>query len=149
MNTARGYLDFDDVRRLLPHSYPFLLVDVVEEVEPGTRIVCRKNITGNEWMFPGHFSQRAIYPGVLLIEGMAQAAVLMFRSDNSFDVGENATFMLAACKSRFLQPVVPGDQVCYEVNVIKMISTGGVVTALAKVSGDVVAKADLTFSVKP
>ncbi len=73
-------MGFDDVCRLLPQSYPFIMVDVVEELQPGKRIVCRKNVTGNEWMFPGHFPQRAIFPGVLLIEGMAQTAILLVAS---------------------------------------------------------------------
>lgn len=142
-------LGFDEVRRLLPQAYPFCLVDVVEELEPGERIVARKNISGNEWMFPGHFPDNAIYPGVLLIEGMAQTSILLFKGAEDQDADfEGATFMIASVKSRFLAPVVPGDQVRYTCEVIKVVSTGGVMECTATVDGNVVAKADLTFAVQ-
>ncbi len=141
-------MGFDDVCRLLPQNYPFIMVDVVEELQPGKRIVCRKNVTGNEWMFPGHFPQRAIFPGVLLIEGMAQTAILLLRADDSLVVSESATYMLASVKARFLKPVVPGDQLRYVCEAIKLISTGGVVEAEAYVDGEVVAKANLTFAIQ-
>lgn len=158
---ANYVLGFDDVRRLLPQSYPFILVDVVEEVEPGKRIICRKNVTGNEWMFPGHFPQQAIFPGVLLIEGMAQASILLWRigrscldsspgrgSPTPLQAAENATYMLASAKTRFLKPVVPGDQLRYVCEAIRLARMGGVIEAMAFVDGEVVAKADLTFAVR-
>src|SRR5437660_10312485 len=89
-------LGFDDVCRLLPQDHPFIMVDVVEELQQGKRIVCRKNITGNEWMFPGHFPKKAIFPGVLLIEGMAQASILLLRADDSLVISESAMYMLAS-----------------------------------------------------
>lgn len=147
METVR--VSYDQVRQLLPQNYPFVLVDVIEEWERDTRIVCRKNVTGNEWMFPGHFPNRAIYPGVLLIEGMAQSAILLFRLGDRRQDDEDAAFMIAGVKARFLKPVVPGDQIRYECTVIKMVRTGGVVEATAYVDGEIVAKADLTFAVQP
>lgn len=141
-------MGFDDVCRLLPQNYPFIMVDVVEELQPGKHIVCRKNVTGNEWMFPGHFPRKAIFPGVLLIEGMAQTAILLLRADNSLVVSENATYMLASVKAQFLKPVVPGDQLRYVCEAIKLIGTGGVVEAEAYVDGEVVAKASLTFAIQ-
>lgn len=141
-------MGFDEVRSLLPQSYPFIMVDVVEELEPGKRIICLKNVTGNEWMFPGHFPNKAIFPGVLLIEGLAQSAILMLRADSSLAIAQNATFLLAGVKVRFLQQVVPGDQIRYVCEAIKVISTGGVVEATASVNGQIVAKADLTFAVQ-
>ncbi|MDQ2905632.1 MAG: 3-hydroxyacyl-ACP dehydratase FabZ [Chloroflexota bacterium] len=141
-------MGFDEVCRLLPQGYPFIMVDVVEELEQGKRIVCRKNVTGNEWMFPGHFPEKAIFPGVLLIEGMAQAAILLLRADDSLAVPEGATYMLASVKARFLKPVVPGDQLRYVCEVIKLASMGGVMEAEAFVDGEVVVKADLTFAIQ-
>jgi len=138
-------LGYNDVCRLLPQTYPFIMVDVVEELEPGKRIVCRKNITGNEWMFQGHFPGNAIFPGVLLIEGMAQAAILLARAGSS---SEEATYMLAGVKTRFLKPVVPGDQVRFVCEVIKFASVGGIVDAEVSVDGEVVAKSQLTFSIQ-
>jgi 3-hydroxyacyl-[acyl-carrier-protein] dehydratase len=141
-------LGFDDVCRLLPQSYPFIMVDVVEELQQGKRIVCRKNVTGNEWMFPGHFPNKAIFPGVLLIEGMAQACILLLRADDTVVVSESATYMLASAKVRFLKPVVPGDQLRYVCEAIRLASVGGVVEAQAYVDGELVGKADLTFVVQ-
>jgi 3-hydroxyacyl-[acyl-carrier-protein] dehydratase len=141
-------MGFDDVCRLLPQSYPFIMVDVVEELQQGKRIVCRKNVTGNEWMFPGHFPKRALFPGVLLIEGMAQAAILLLRTDDALVIAEGATYLLANVKMRFLKPVVPGDQLRYVCEAIKLAPMGGVIEAEAFVDGEVVAKANLTFAVQ-
>lgn len=141
-------LSYNDVCRLLPQAYPFIMVDVVEELQPGKRIVCRKNVTGNEWMFPGHFPGNAIFPGVLLIEGMAQAAILLARADNSQAEDAQATYMLAGAKTRFLKPVVPGDQVRYVCEVVKFASMGGIVDAEVYVDGEVVARSQLTFSIQ-
>lgn len=142
-------IGFDEVCRLLPQAYPFIMVDGVEELQPGKRIVCRKNVTGNEWMFPGHFPQKAIFPGVLLVEGMAQASILLLRADTTREqVAEGATYMLASAKARFLKPVVPGNQLRYVCEAVKLASMGGIVTAEAFVDGEIVAKADLTFAVR-
>lgn len=142
-------IGFDVVCRLLPQAYPFIMVDGVEELQPGKRIVCRKNVSGNEWMFPGHFPQKAIFPGVLLVEGMAQASILLLRADTTREqVAEGATYMLASAKARFLKPVMPGDQLRYVCEAVKLASMGGVVTAEAFVDGEIVAKADLTFAVR-
>lgn len=145
MSVVKGY---DEICRLLPQAYPFIMVDVVEELQAGKRIVCRKNVTGNEWMFPGHFPGNAMYPGVLLIEGMAQTAILLVRADDSAPVSDDTTYMLAGAKTRFLKPVVPGDQLCYVCEVIKFASMGGIVDAEAYVDGEVVAKAQLTFAIQ-
>ncbi len=141
-------MGFNEVCRLLPQAYPFIMIDVVEELQPGKHIVCRKNVTGNEWMFPGHFPGNALFPGVLLIEGMAQASILMFRGDNSLAISENATYMLASAKTRFVKPVVPGDQLRYVCEAIKLASMGGIVEAVVYVDGEVVAKGSLTFSIQ-
>ena len=141
-------MSFDDVRRLLPQQYPFIMVDGVEELQQGKRIVCRKNISGNEWMFPGHFPDRAIFPGVLLIEGMAQSAILLLKADDSLVVPQGATYMLAAAKTRFFKPVVPGGQLRYVCEAVKLASMGGVVEGVVYVDGEIVAKADLTFAVQ-
>jgi 3-hydroxyacyl-[acyl-carrier-protein] dehydratase len=127
------------------------MVDTVEELQPKERIVCLKNVTGNEWMFVGHFPKRAIFPGVLLIEGMAQSSILLLRAgelQEDAETAESATYMLASTKARFLKPVVPGDQLRYVCESIKLTSVGGVVEAKAFVNGEIVAKADLTFVIQ-
>jgi 3-hydroxyacyl-[acyl-carrier-protein] dehydratase len=141
-------MGFDDVCRLLPQSYPFIMVDVVEELQQGKHIICRKSVTGNEWMFPGHFPRKAIFPGVLLIEGLAQSAILLLRASDSSDVPKEATYLLASVKARFLKPVVPGDQLRFVCEAIKFASTGGVVEGEGFVDGEVVVKATLTFAIQ-
>ena len=145
MKTETSALGFDEICRLLPQAYPFVLLDRVEELTAGERIVALKNISGNEWMFPGHFPRQAIYPGVLLIESMAQAAILLFKVGR---VETEGTFLLAGVKSRFLRPVVPGDQVRLICEAQKVISTAAIVEAQATVNDEVAAKAELTFAIR-
>ena len=99
-------------------------------------------------MFTGHFPGNALFPGVLLIEGMAQASILLFRGDNTLEISEHATYLLAGAKTRFLKPVVPGDQLRYECEAIKLASIGGIVEAVVSVDGTVVAKGSLTFAIQ-
>jgi 3-hydroxyacyl-[acyl-carrier-protein] dehydratase len=153
--TVPTQLGFDQVRLLLPQGHPMILVDRVEEIEPGARIVCLKNVTGSEWVFPGHFPQRAIFPGVLLIEGLAQAAILLFRTTiratgatAEQNDGPAGTFLLVGVKMRLLQPVVPGDQLRYEWRAVKVVSTGAIVDATAQVGATPVARGELTFAVR-
>ncbi len=145
-------IGFEEVRALLPQKFPFLMVDKVVEWEKGKRAVALKNITGNEIWFVGHFPNRAVLPGALLIEGMAQTAILLFRKsfEGTFKQASDpeAMFFFGSAKARFLRPVVPGEQVWIEVNVVKVISTGGIVDAVARVEGRIVAKAQLGFGVK-
>ena len=140
-------LSFDEIRALLPHDYPLVLVDQVLELEPNERILAVKNVSGNEWMFPGHFPATAVYPGVLLIESLAQAAILL-ALHSRLDVAANATFFLAGVRSRFLAPVVPGDQVYLSLTADKLVSTGGVMSGEAAVGQQPVAKATLTFAIR-
>ena len=109
-------LDFDQLRAALPYAYPWILIDRVIELEPGKRIVALKNVSGNEWMFPGHFPGRAIYPGVLLVESMAQASILLLSASPTKPEGR---FLLAGSRVRFLRVVVPGDQLLIHCSVDK------------------------------
>lgn len=141
---------FDVIRGLLPQSYPFIMIDLVEAFEPGQYIVCRKNITGNEWFIPGHFPDKAIFPGALIIEGMAQAGILFFKLNKEMpSEWSSATFLLTAVKTRFLKVVVPGDQLKIRCEPEKLISTAGIVKCVATVEDEVVAKAEMTFYVNP
>ena len=145
-----GAMTFDDIRRALPHAYPFVLLDRVERIVPGREITAIKNVCGNEWMFAGHFPETAIYPGVLLVEGMAQAAILLLkasRGDVAVYAGERR-FLLATARAQFQSIVVPGDQVRITCEAVKLLGDAGVVDAVARVGDREAAKATLSFAVR-
>ena len=137
-------LDINEIMRVLPHRYPFLLVDRVISLEEGKRAVGIKNVTINDNFFTGHFPNRPVMPGVLIIEAMAQVGgVLMLSQAKNF--GKIAYF-IAANNIKFRKPVLPGDQLVLEVEVIKVRSKTGQVHTQAKVDDRLVAEADLMFS---
>ncbi len=111
-------MDIEEIKKLLPHRYPFLLVDRVVEIELGKRILAYKNITANEEVFNGHFPDRPIFPGVMIIEAMAQAAGLLgFASVNKKE-GDNSLYLFAGADGvRFKRPVVPGDRLMLEAEI--------------------------------
>jgi 3-hydroxyacyl-[acyl-carrier-protein] dehydratase len=137
-------MDFEDIRRILPHGFPFLLVDRVQFLDVGKRIIALKNISGNDWCFLGHFPEKAIFPGVLIIEAVAQAAgILLFGKKRH--PGTEVT--LAHSDIRFLHPVVPGDQLTIEVNAIKVMRIGALVSGEVTVAGVMVARGKLTLKI--
>jgi 3-hydroxyacyl-[acyl-carrier-protein] dehydratase len=145
-------ITFEEIKALVPQKFPFLMVDRVLSLETGKRIVAIKNITGNEIFFLGHFPSMAVMPGALIIESMAQTAIILFRKSaeqegRTFD-DTNTLFFFGGAKVRFLHPVFPGDQLQIEVTIVKAISVGGVVKAMATVDGQLVARAELSFGAK-
>ena len=116
-------LNIRDIMKVLPHRYPFLLVDRILEMERGKRIVGIKNVTLNEPFFQGHFPDYPIMPGVLLIEAMAQTGGILALSFESERVKDKNFFFSNIDKVKFRKPVVPGDQVRFEVEVIKQRSS--------------------------
>ncbi|HAK60651.1 MAG TPA: 3-hydroxyacyl-[acyl-carrier-protein] dehydratase FabZ [Nitrospiraceae bacterium] len=114
-------LDIREIQEILPHRYPFLLIDRIVEMELKQRIVAIKNVTINEPFFQGHFPGHPIMPGVLLLEAMAQAAgILAFRSSQDTDVENKVIYFMTIDKAKFRKPVVPGDQVRFEMELIKL-----------------------------
>ncbi|MEZ5571903.1 MAG: 3-hydroxyacyl-ACP dehydratase FabZ [Halioglobus sp.] len=112
-------MDITDIRRYLPHRYPFLLVDRVVELHPGKSIVAYKNLTVNEPFFNGHFPEKPIFPGVLLLEAMAQAAgILGFSSQGKTNEDGSTYYFAGADNVRFRRPCVPGDQVMLRASVL-------------------------------
>lgn len=140
---------FEEIRSLLPQKYPFLFIDRATEFEEGKRIVCVKNVSGNEPVFVGHFPDFAIMPGVLIIEAMAQASIILFRKSLPPQQNDkNTVFLLASVtNARFTKPVFPGDQLIIEIIVEKIVSKGAIVQATVKVQEKTVAKASLTFGI--
>ena len=135
-------LDSVAIQKILPHRYPFLLVDTVIEMERLKRIVSLKNVTVNEIYFQGHFPGRPILPGVLILEAMAQTGAILLLPE--VPDRETKLFMLAAVSDvRFRRPVVPGDQLRIEASVLKWRVKYCMLQARATVNGDLAAEAVL------
>jgi len=136
-------IDIKEIIRLLPHRYPFLLVDRILAVEKEKSITGLKNVTINEPFFQGHFPSEPVMPGVLILEGMAQAGgILAFHSLPEM-VGEKLIYFAGIDKVRFRQPVVPGDQMIFEMAVLKQKGKIWKMSGKAKVNGNLVAEAEL------
>ncbi len=112
-------MDIDEIRKYLPHRYPFLLVDRVVEFVPGESIVAFKNLSINEPYFDGHFPGKPIFPGVLLLEAMAQAAgILGFKSKGKTPLDGSIYYFAAADELRFKRPCVPGDRIMLRATIV-------------------------------
>lgn len=139
--TSLSSADIIEIMKLLPHRYPFLMVDKIIEIDSDNSAIGIKNVTANEPQFTGHFPESPIMPGVLLIEGMAQTAgAICARKDG---IGGNLVYFMTIDNARFRKPVVPGDRV--EFHVVKQKQRGTIwkFHCDAKVDGSVVAEADI------
>ena len=136
-------LDILQIQAFLPHRYPFLLVDKVIECEPGIRLLAVKNVTYNEPFFQGHFPQKPIMPGVLILESLAQATGLL-ASETAGDELEGMIYYLVGIdKAKFKRPVVPGDQLMLEARFVKSKRNIWAFECRAEVDGDFVASAEI------
>lgn len=138
-------LDIKQIQEIIPHRYPFLLIDAIDELEAGKRAVGRKNVTMNEYFFQGHFPQQPVMPGVLIIEALAQTGAVALLSMEEYK-GKIAYFA-AVDKAKFRANVVPGDTLKLEVEIIKMKGTIGIGKAIAYVKDKKVTEAELTFAI--
>jgi 3-hydroxyacyl-[acyl-carrier-protein] dehydratase len=139
-------MDFQQVNSVLPQKFPLIMVDKGLERVAGERIVCVKNVTGNEMVFLGHFPGYAIFPGVYITEALAQSAILLFKDEDTQDT--DSLYLLYSTKMTFKSVVVPGDQMRMEIETQKATKLGIIVDAKAYVDDKVVAKGELIFSVK-
>jgi len=138
-------LDIQAIQNILPHRYPFLLVDRILELEPNKRVVGIKNVSVNEPFFQGHFPGHPIMPGVLVIEAMAQVGGTAFLCDPA---NQGKILYLAGVDgARFRKPVLPGDQIRFEVDVIFVRSKIGKIAGKAIVDGQVAVEAELTCAI--
>ncbi|MCC6442932.1 MAG: 3-hydroxyacyl-ACP dehydratase FabZ [Armatimonadetes bacterium] len=135
--------DIEQIRDILPHRYPFLLVDRILELEPEHRAVGLKNVTINEAFFQGHFPGHAIMPGVLVLEAMAQVGGVLLLSDEA-NRGK-LVYLAAMDKVRLRKPVVPGDTLITVVDVLKNRGRTGKIRTVGRVNDQVVAEAELVF----
>ncbi|QKF64034.1 3-hydroxyacyl-ACP dehydratase FabZ [Campylobacter corcagiensis] len=114
-------MNVTQIMEILPHRYPFLLIDKVIDIEPNKTITAIKNVTIGEPVFGGHFPGHPIYPGVMILEGMAQAGgVLAFKSmDNEEDLKDKVVYFMSIDKAKFRSPIRPGDRITYKIKTIK------------------------------
>jgi beta-hydroxyacyl-ACP dehydratase FabZ len=137
-------VDIQQIHEILPHRYPFLLVDKILEIEPGRRVVGLKNVTINEAFFQGHFPGQPIMPGVLIIEAMAQVGgVLLMRTLNA-SPEKKLLYFTGIDRAKFRRPVLPGDQLRFELELLHLRSRNGKMQARAYVEGKLVAEAELS-----
>jgi len=138
-------MDIIEIQKYLPHRYPFLLVDRVIEFEENKRIVCIKNVTINEPQFTGHFPNTPVFPGVMIVEALAQASgILAFKSRNRTLDDGYIYYLAGTDKTKFKRSVVPGDQISLEVEIINLRKHWMKATGKAYVDGQLVCSSLLT-----
>lgn len=140
------FMDVNEIQKIIPHRYPFLLVDSIVELEPSKRIVGLKNVSVNEFFFQGHFPGKPVMPGVLIVEAMAQVAAVMVLREIS-DREKKLVYFMGIDEARFRQPVVPGNQLMIVVEVIKMRTRHGKLKGEAFVNDRLVAEAKILSSI--
>lgn len=142
-------MDINEIKNFLPHRYPFLLVDRVTEFKEGESIVAFKNITFNEPYFMGHFPEHSVFPGVLVIEAMAQAAgILGFKTMNKLPADGHLYYFVGSEKTRFKRPVVPGDRLTLEAKVLRVKRSIWVFSCRSHVDGELVCETEITCAEK-
>ena len=137
----------DEIKRVLPHRYPFLLVDRILSMELGQHIVGLKNVTVNEPFFSGHFPNNPIMPGVLIVEAMAQVAGILALLTTPENLGNQNIFLMSLDKVRFRRPVVPGDQLILDLKVLRGGKKFFKMEGKATVDDTLVAEAELVAMV--
>jgi beta-hydroxyacyl-ACP dehydratase FabZ len=135
-------IDITEIMKLLPHRYPFILVDRVVELVEGDKIIALKNVTIDEPFFAGHFPGAPIMPGVLIIEAMAQAGGILFAVSQPEEKRGGPVYFMGMDKVKFRKPVVPGDQLFFEVKILNMRSKAVKMSGIATVEGKCVAEAE-------
>src|SRR2546422_581895 len=139
-------MDVNEIQQIIPHRYPFLLVDAIIELEPVKRIVGLKNVSVNEPFFAGHFPGSPVMPGVLIVEAMAQVAAVMVLREVPYR-GKKLVYFMGIDQARFRQPVIPGDQLKIVVEVIKIRPRHGKLRGEAFVGDKLVAEAEILSSI--
>lgn len=142
-------IDIHQILKRLPHRYPMLLVDRVLEFEVGKRVLALKNVTINEPFFVGHFPQRPVMPGVLILEAMAQAAALLSLESAGVEIDEKTLVYFAAIdNARFKRPVEPGDQLLMEITLLRLRQGVQRFQGVARVGQEVAAEAEMMCAIR-
>jgi len=139
-------MDIQEIKNVIPHRYPFLLVDRVTEIEEGKRVVGYKNVTANEPFFQGHFPEYPVMPGVLIVEALAQLGAIgvLGMEENKGKLG----FLAGLDRCRFKRQVKPGDQLKLEVEITRMRGVIGKGKGIASVDGEVACEAEIMFAIQ-
>ena len=140
-------LNYEDIIEILPHRYPFLLVDRIIEMELGKRVVGLKNVTANEPFFQGHFPKNPIMPGVLIVEAMAQVGGVLARLSVPESRDKEKVYFVSIDKVKFRTPVIPGDQIVFELSALRTGSRIWKMGGRAFVDESLVAEAELVASI--
>jgi 3-hydroxyacyl-[acyl-carrier-protein] dehydratase len=135
-------MDLREIQQLLPHRFPFLLVDRVVEIVPGQKLIGYKNVTANEEFFNGHFPGHPVMPGVLVLEALAQASAILAYKTSGVDPKEKVAYLGGVDAARFRKPVVPGDRLQLEIEVVKQKGPVWKTKGTATVDGVKVAEAE-------
>lgn len=146
-NTETVCLDIQEIMSMLPHRYPFLLVDRVEELIAGEHVKAYKNVTINEPFFQGHFPGLPVMPGVLIIEALAQAGGLIVLSVDDIDVSDKVFLFTGIDKVKFRRPVVPGDKLDLSVTKIRSKMNIWKMKCVATVGGEIAAQGEISAAI--
>jgi len=144
--TEKITINIEEIQQLLPHRYPFALVDRIIDFVPGKKAVGIKNVTFNEPQFQGHFPGRPLMPGVLIVEAMAQVGGIVLKKMAGSDASSGLFVFAGIDKVRFRRPVTPGDQLIITAEILKVKGRFGKMQAIATVDGQLVAEGELMFS---
>ena len=141
----KNILNVSEIKNIIPHRYPFLLIDKVEIIEEGVKGIGYKNITINEYFFQGHFPEYPVMPGVLIIEAMAQTGAVVILSQENFK--GKTPFLAGLNKVKFRKKVVPGDTLLMTVEISKLRGSIGVGKGKAEVDGQIVCEVEFLFAI--